>query len=194
MNFTVKMTGLNEVLSKLSKKQHVTVSIRTFNKVGDKVFTQSKRQAAGRQGRYNVKGGQKALGLKKLRANKSILSFRIKARTKPLSLMAFEETIETKQGVKATIVKGQRKTYGKAFIARPKGAKWPGQKGSPRTSATDFVFQRKEAKKNYPLRVLRGVSPWKMVNRKEAMKIYENLIEKEGPVILQREINYIMSK
>jgi hypothetical protein len=165
MNIGFKVKGVKSVLDALNIREHRALIKGATNTAGGKTFTQSRRIA---KKRYNLQAKISEIPFEKKKATADNLTYKVITTTRMRNIATmFRGIKQTKAGVKAEIVKGNKKVIQGAFIARPSGNDYSTRGQSRKvTQNRDLVLQRKGSSA-YPLQGVGNTAPkgisWAMI-------------------------------
>jgi len=191
MELNLKITGLNKVINFLNPQAQRTILMRTFNKLGDKIFTQSKRYI---RDTYNVQVPQSSYKISKQKATPEDITFRLKADYQLINVLKYFKAKQNTQGLTFQIIKGGKTiTIHSGFIATPHGRNYSKRGQSRQVAQGSPVPFKRIGKSAYPLALVTGLSFGKMIDNKKILKQDQDLVDREGPGILQHEIDFYLS-
>ena len=135
---------MREMTRNLSAEQVARATARAINHTTAKAKTDSTRSITKR---YNL--GRAQVKLKQVRANQRKQYGMLNASTKPVPLISYKGTRQTKRGVKVQVLRGQTKTIKGAFITTTKKGR-RGVFARGEHQGYEFKFRHKRIVKSGP--------------------------------------------
>ena len=119
VNTTQAQATLRTMARRLSKENMALATARAINHTAAKANTQAKRAILEKYNLHKTQVQEKKLRIQK--ASRNDLRGALLGYARPIALISFTGTHQTKAGVRVTAIRGQKKLIRRSFIAHGKG-------------------------------------------------------------------------